>query len=136
MGETEKCQEMSQAPTQPSINHNTHVISLGACLDVSAEHALESAVCQVQERQGQHIILNLQALRNIDSRGLGKLFLTYHHLSRNKIRLSFVNPGPNVREMLEFVNFPQIVPIYDSMDDLIPKGHTLVESSSFPPAVV
>ena len=127
---------MNQTSTQPPLNHDTHVITLGACLDVHAEHALESAVCQVQEKQGQHILLNLHALTNIDSRGLGKLFLTYHHLNRKKIRLSLVNPRASVREMLEFVNFPQIVPIYDSMDDLIAKGHNLVESSSFPAAVV
>ena len=127
---------MSHSPTHPTFHHDTHVITLGACLDVHAEHALESAVCHVQEIQGKHILLNLHALNNIDSRGLGKLFLTYHHLNRKKIRLSIVNPCPSVREMLEFVNFPKIVPIYDSMDDLIAKGTDLVESTGLPSEVV
>ncbi len=73
---------------------------------------------QAQEAQSRHILLNLQALTMIDSRGLGKLFLTYHHLKRQKIRLSIVNPRPIVREMLEFVNFPKLVPIYDSMEEI------------------
>ena len=68
---------------------------------------------------GRHLLNDgLQALAIIDSRGLGKLFLTYHHLNRQKIRLSIVGPRPLVREMLEFVNFPKLVPIYDSMEDV------------------
>jgi anti-anti-sigma factor len=106
--------EIESTPIQ-----HMHIITLGPCFDVHAEPALESAVLQVQEAQGKHIILNLQALTMLDSRALGKLFLTYHHLNRKQIRLSMVNPRPAVREMLEFVNFPQIVPIYDSVDHVV-----------------
>ena len=114
---------------QPTSIHDMHVITLGTCLDVHAEPFLESAVLQVQEVHGKHIILNLQALTILDSRALGKLFLTYHHLNRKQIRLSMVNPRPAVREMLEFVNFPQIVPIYDSVDDVVAVEHRQMESS-------
>ncbi len=100
-----------------------YVITLGACLDREAEHALEAAVYQAQEAQWQHILLNMQDLKTIDSRGLGKLFLTYHHLNRQKIRLSMVGPRPVVREMLEFVNFPRIVPIYESMEEIPIQNH-------------
>lgn len=104
------------------------MITLGACLDAQAEHLLESAVYQAQEAQSRHILLNLEALTRIDSRGLGKLFLTYHHLNRQKIRLSMVNPRPMVREMLEFVNFTKLVQIYDSMDDVLALECNILES--------
>jgi anti-anti-sigma factor len=107
---------MSTPVSQPS---PLHLITLGACLDAQAEHLLESAVYRAQEAQGRHILLNLQALTTIDSRGLGKLFLTYHHLNRQNIRLSMVNPSPMVREMLEFVNFPTLVKIYNSLDEIV-----------------
>ena len=48
--------------------------------------------------------------------------MTYHHLNRQKIRLSLVNPRPMVREMLEFVNFSKLVRIYDSLDDVMALG--------------
>ena len=112
---------MNRASTHSPHLSDMHIITLGACLDVQAEHRLEAAVCQAQEAQGQHILLDLQALTKIDSRGLGKLFLTYHHLNRQNIRLSMVNPSPMVREMLEFVNFPKLVPIYDSLKEIV--GH-------------
>jgi len=119
---------MNRLSTQPSHNSNMHMITLGACLDTHAEHLLESAVYQAQEAQGRHILLNLQALTTIDSRGLGKLFLTYHHLNRQKIRLSMVNPRPMVREMLEFVNFTKLVRIYDSMDEVVALECNILES--------
>ncbi len=110
---------MSQVSSQSCQQAPLHIISLGTCLDAQAEHLLESAVYQAQEAHGRHILLNLQALTTIDSRGLGKLFLTYHHLNRQHIRLSLVNPRPMIRELLEFVNFPKLVRIYDSMDELV-----------------
>ncbi len=95
-----------------------------------AEPALEAAVLQVQEIQGKHIILNMEALTTLNSRALGKLFLTYHHLNRKHIRLSMVNPKPAVREILTFVNFPQIVPIYDSVDAVVASEQRQMESST------
>jgi anti-anti-sigma factor len=83
---------MDTMELQPTPIHHMHVITLGTRFDVHAESALESAVLQVQEAQGKYIILNLQALTILDSRALGKLFLTYHHLNRKQIRLSMVNP--------------------------------------------
>ncbi len=114
---------MNAMPIQASPHLPMHIITLGACLDEQAENLLESAVLQAQEAQCRHILLDLQALTMIDSRGLGKLFLTYHHLNRKGIRLSMVNPRPTVREMLEFVNFPKLVRIYDSMDEIGGQGH-------------
>ena len=120
---------MDTMQTQLTPIHDMHVITLGTCFDGHAEPALEAAVLQVQEVQGKHIILNLQALTTLDSRAVGKLFLTYHYLNRKKIRLSMVNARPIVREMLEFVNFPQSVPIYDSVDDVVAFEHRQLESS-------
>ena len=119
---------MNSLPTHPTHHLTMHMITLGACLDAQAEHLLESAVYQAQEAQGQHILLNLQALTTIDSRGLGKLFLTYHHLNRQNILLSMVNPRPMVREMLEFVNFTKLVRIYDSLDEVLALEYHILES--------
>jgi anti-anti-sigma factor len=127
---------METMQIQPTPIHHMHIITLGTCFDVHAEPALESAVLQVQEAQGKHIILNLEALTTLDSRALGKLFLTYHYLNRKQIRLSMVNPRPAVREMLEFVNFPQIVPIYDSIEAVVAFEHRQMESSGLCQAVL
>ena len=128
-------EEMINSVNPHTGDQDTHVITLGAYLDVSGEHDLEAAVYHVQKIHGKHILLNLQGLKTIDSRGLGKLFLTYHHLHRNKIRLSFVSPRPCVREMLEFVNFSRIVPIYDSLNDWIRNSQDLEKGPSLPSGI-
>lgn len=126
---------MNRISTQPTTHLSLHVIMLGACFDAQAEDALEIAVYQAQEAHCQHILLNLQALTTIDSRGLGKLFLMYHHLSRQRIRLSIMSPRPLVREMLEFVNFPKLVPIYHSMEDVAMDDPAMIKSASHYPGV-
>ena len=126
---------MNRISTQPTTYLPLHVIMLGACFDVQAEDDLELAVYQAQEAQCQHVLLNLQALMTIDSRGLGKLFLTYHHLSRQQIRLSILSPRPLVREMLEFVNFPKLVPIYHSMEDVTMHEQAMMKSANRYPGV-
>ncbi len=96
-----------------------HVIRIGANFDSQAEHNLEAAVFQVQEAKGKHVLLDLEGLTTIDSRGLGKLFLAYHHLNRNQIRLGLINPSPAVKEMLDFVNFSQVVKIFGSVEEAV-----------------
>ncbi|MDR4462029.1 MAG: STAS domain-containing protein [Nitrospirales bacterium] len=123
---------MSTMHTQPTPIDDMHVITFGTCFDGAAEPALEAAVFHVQEIRGKHIILNMEALTTLNSRALGKLFLTYHHLNRKHIRLSVVNPKPAVRELLAFVNFPHIVPIYDSVDAVVASEQRQMEISALP----
>ena len=118
---------MTHLSLEPSHHSRMHMIALGTSLNAEAEHLLEAAVCQAQEAHGQHILLDLQALTKIDSRGLGKLFLTYHHLNRQNIRLSMVNPRPMVLEMLEFVNFSKLVKIYGSMEEVVGQEYEVIE---------
>ena len=114
-----------------------HVIRIGPNFDAQAEHNLESAVYQVQEARGKHVLLDLEALKTIDSRGLGKLFLAYHHLNRNQIRLGLVNPTPAVKEMLDFVNFSQVVKIFESVDKALElEGHALTSARQEPVQVL
>ena len=122
---------MNHVPAEPISQPPLHIITLGACLDAKAEHLLEFAVYQAQEAQGRHILLNLHALTVLDSRGLGKLFLTYHHLNRQNIRLSMVSPRPLVREMLEFVNLPKLVPLYNTIDEIVGHEQEVIETSGF-----
>jgi len=40
-----------------------------------------------------------------------------------------VNPRPMVREMLEFVNFPKLVQIYDSLEEVVGQEQDVLEAS-------
>jgi anti-anti-sigma factor len=97
---------------------DVHVITLGLPSEGHSAWDLETAVCHVQEVQGRHVILNLEHMTMMDSRMLGKLFLTYHHLQRRNIRMSVVSPNAQVREMLDYVNLSKILPVFYSLDQL------------------
>ena len=51
-----------------------HVINVGKCLDIQTDLHLEAAVPHIQEQHGRHIVLNLQVMETMDSRGLGNCF--------------------------------------------------------------
>ncbi len=68
---------MNPLSTQSTHHSNMHMITLGTCLDAQAEHLLESAVYQAQEAQGRHILLDLQALTTIDSRGADRFLFRF-----------------------------------------------------------
>ncbi len=119
--------------TNTSTQAPLHVIRIGQHFDDHVQHQLETAVFKVQEAHGKHILLDLGAVSRIDSRGLGKLFLAYHHLNRNHIRLGILNPCPAVKEMLDFVNLTQIVTIFGSLDEAIELEHHGVDELGFQP---
>ncbi len=49
--------------------------------------------------------------------------------------MSLVSPRPRVREMLGFVNFPKLVPIYHSMEDVTRYEQAIMKSASLYPGV-
>ena len=95
------------------------ILNLSGRFDKTAKIGLEAAILGAQEIGSRHIILNLTNVSWVDSAGLGKIFLTYHHLNRKKVRISIVNPKPQVKELLEMVNIPSIVPIYETEEEAV-----------------
>ena len=95
------------------------ILNLSGRFDKTAKIGLEAAILGAQEIGSRHIILNLANVSWVDSAGLGKIFLTYHHLNRKKVRISIVDPKPQVKELLEMVNIPSIVPIYKTEEEAV-----------------
>ena len=95
------------------------IIHLSGRLDKSARIALETAIFEAELVKCPRIILNLSNVSVIDSAGLGKLFLTYHHLKRKSIQLSLVRPKPHVRQMLDIVEMPALIPTLDNEEEVL-----------------
>ena len=95
---------------------NAKVINLTGRLDRSANLGLESNILGAQEAGCRCIILDFTHVAWVDSAGLGKIFLTYHHLNRRKVKFSIVNPRPDVLELLNLVAIPSMVPIYNTIE--------------------
>ena len=101
------------------VKEDIYVITLCGQFGYKAKLGLEVAILGAQEARAKHIILEFSEVSWVDSAGLGKLLLTYHHLNRRKVAISIVNPKPEIREILELVDIPRIVPIYASVEEAI-----------------
>ena len=109
------------------IQHNTKVLELSGRFDYHSKLGLEVAILGAQEIGCQHVILNFLNITWIDSVGLGQLFLWYHRMRPNRIRLSIVSPQAPVRELLEYANLPEVVPIFQTEEEAL---HQIASSIS------
>ena len=97
---------------------DSKVIILSGRFDKSARVGLETAIAQAEEALCHHIILDLANVSSIDSAGIGKLFLAYHHLHRKGIQLSLMNPRPVVEKILNLVKLSTVMPICKSHEEV------------------
>ncbi len=98
---------------------NTKVLELSGRFDCQSKLGIEVAILGAQEIGCQHIVLNFSNITWIDSVGLGQMFLWYHRLRPERIRLSIVSPQAHVRELLEFANLPQVISVYQSEEEAV-----------------
>jgi len=101
------------------VRQDTKVLELSGRFDSQSKLGIEVAILGAQEIGCHHIVLNFSNITWIDSVGLGQMFLWYHRLNTKRIRLSIVSPQAPVRELLEFANLPQIVPVYQSEEEAV-----------------
>lgn len=101
------------------VRRDTKVLELSGRFDYDSKLGLEVAILGAQEIGCQHIILNFSNITWIDSMGLGQMFLWYHRMKPDRIRLSIVSPQTHVRELLECANLPQVIPIYQSEEEAV-----------------
>lgn len=97
----------------------THVLHLSGSFNKSANSNFGRAIFEAQLARSKHIILELSNLSSIDSAGLDALFLTKDHLEEKGIRLSLLNPGLSILELLNDTSVPSTLPIYEDEEDLL-----------------
>ena len=107
--------------TSENTAEGTQLISFTGCFDKYAKDALEAAIARAQEIGCQQIMLNLARLSWIDSSGLGRILLTHYRLQAQGIRVSLIALTPQVREMLELVRIPDIIPIFETSEEALKK---------------
>ena len=101
------------------VRQDTKVLELSGRFDSQSKLGIEVAILGAQEIGCQHIVLNFANITWIDSVGLGQMFLWYHRMKPERIRMSVVSPQSQVRELLELANLPQVVPVYQSEEEAL-----------------
>ena len=90
------------------------VLTLAGDLTYLNRKEFTSIVEAVRQKGCRHLILNMAAVRFIDSSGLGLLALVSQHFQTAKGRLSLVNLPNYVQEIMALANIPKLIPVFDN----------------------
>lgn len=90
------------------------VIDLHGRLDAAARWNFKAIITQCCRTEQEHLVINLQFLSYIDSAGLGFLVLAYVQFTGLQRRMSWVQPRGHVKTLLESLDLPSMVPIYET----------------------
>ena len=95
-------------------HHNTKVLELGDQFNRNTTPGVQRQILEAVEMGCHHIILDFSKVMEIDSTGLGELFLWYHNMRPHQVQISIVNPRPYIRTRLDWAFLSEVVPVYDS----------------------
>ncbi len=101
-------------------NHQIAIMSLvGDPLGEPDAQLLRNKIYGVVHDNIRHVIIDLTAVRHINSAGLGGLIAAMFTMLKAGGDLSFAGPGKNVRETFRITNLDKIFSTYDSVDDAL-----------------
>ena len=95
-------------------HHKTKILELSGRLDAHSKLGLETRILGATAMECHHVILNFANVTWMDLGGLGQLFVWYHNIHPQQIRLSIVNPQPMVQHVLDAAHLSDFIPIYHS----------------------
>jgi len=106
-------------------HHTTKVFTLTGQYGRRTTPGIQARILGAKEIGIHHIILDFSGVTEIDSTGLGELFLWYHHMRPLRIphlvQISIVKPPTHIWNQLDLghVHFSEFVPIYESPEDAV-----------------
>lgn len=100
----------------------TKVIALAGQFSRHATNGIQAQIWAAQKLGCDHIILDFSSVTEIDSTGLGELFLWYHNMRPLQVQISIVKPPTYIRNHLDWSRLSEIVPIYESEQEAISRA--------------
>jgi anti-sigma B factor antagonist len=99
--------------------HQTKVLTLTGQFKRNTTSGIQARILAARETGCHHIILDFWGVTEIDSTGLGELFLWYHNMRPHRMQISIVKPQDQVRNHLDWAHLSEIVPIYTSEEEAV-----------------
>lgn len=101
-------------------NPHYEIVEFHGELDPSSLPGLEKELAPILESYDrQALIFDLSQLKFTNSEGIGFLVTSHMKLAKRKHQLFIAAPRPNVRDVLELVGIPRLIPVYDTLADAI-----------------
>lgn len=100
-------------------HYHTKILTLAGQFCRTTTIGIQAQILEAVEMGSRHIILDFSRVTEIDSTGLGELFLWYHNMRPHHVQISVVKPQPYIRYHLDWSHISEIVPIYASEEEAI-----------------
>ena len=104
---------------QTQIGSTTLVTVQGVIKMCESGKQLSTHLQKVLEQSEGSVLVDLSAVDEVDSTGLGELVAYLQLFSKQGRSLAVVKPTDKIRRLFEFTNLNTVLPIYDDMDDAI-----------------
>ena len=95
-------------------HHKLTILTLTGPFNRNSTTGIQARILAAQETGYHHIVLDFSGVTEIDSTGLGELFLWYHNMRTHRVNISIVRPQDHIRAHLDWSHISEIVPIYES----------------------
>ncbi len=99
-------------------SHST-MIALAGPFSRHTTTGIQARILAAQESGCHHIILDFSGVTEIDSTGLGELFLWYHNMRPLHVTISIIKPPTAIRNHLDWAHLSEIIPIYESEQEAV-----------------
>ncbi len=106
---------------QAHYHFHSKIIELAGPFSRDTTTGIQARIWAAQESGYHHIILDFSGVTEIDSTGLGELFLWYHNMRPLHVAISIIKPPTAIRNHLDWAHLSEIVPIYESEQEAV--GH-------------
>ena len=80
------------------------------------------------DQSAQHVVVRLDAVKLIDSAGLGELMAFHHRIRQRGRRFAVANQDPWIRDLLSMTRLDTIFPVTDTIDEALDLIHNAPES--------
>lgn len=104
---------------QTQVGTTTLVTVQGVIKMCESGKQLSTHLQKVLEQSEGSVLVDLSAVDEVDSTGLGELVAYLQLFSKQGRSLAVVKPTDKIRRLFEFTNLNTVLPIYDDMDEAI-----------------
>lgn len=80
---------------------------------------LSTHLQKVLEQSEGSVLVDLSAVDEVDSTGLGELVAYLQLFSKQGRGLAVVNPTAKIRRLFEFMNLDKVLPLFDDIDQAV-----------------
>ena len=80
---------------------------------------LRQKISHVLQGKIRHVILDLSAVKHINSAGLGGLIASMFSMLKAEGGLSFACPGKNVKEVFKITNLDKVFTTYETVEEAL-----------------